>query len=135
MKRIFVLVIICCFIATKGFCQEEPKPSAPELTFTEMVHDFGTIPLNGLAEYEFKFTNTGTEPLIIQNCRASCSCTVPACPREPVKPGESGIIRVKYTTTHVPGAFSNSFIITSNARNQSVRLNIKGEVAQNPESA
>ena len=128
-------MMACCLFATKGVCQENPNPNAPELTFTETVHDFGTIQLNGLAEYEFKFTNTGKEPLIIQNCQASCSCTVPACPREPVKPGESGSIKVRYTTTQVPGKFDRYFTINSNAKNPVVRVRILGEIDQKPETA
>jgi hypothetical protein len=132
-------MIACCLFAAKGYGQEPAKdenPNAPEITFTETVHDFGTIPLNGEAEYEFTFTNTGKEPLIIQRCNAGCSCTVPACPTDkPVKPGEKGTIKVKYTTTQVPGAFNKQFTVTSNAKNSIVRLTIKGVIAKETETA
>ena len=130
MKRVFFLMLVCCFFTAKSFGQEaKENPNAPEITFEETVHDFGTIPHKGLAEYEFSFTNTGKEPLIILNCSASCSCTVPACPREkPVSPGEKGVIKVKYTTTHIAGSFNRSFTVTTNAKNPTVRLTLKGVV-------
>ena len=132
MKRVFFLMFVCCFFTAKGFGQDaKENPNAPEISFEEMVHDFGTIPFKGTAEYEFTFTNTGKEPLIIINCSAGCSCTVPACPRDkPVPPGEKGVIKVKYTTTHVAGSFNRSFTVTSNAKTPTVRLTLKGVIAK-----
>ena len=129
-KSIFLLMIVCCLFATKSFGQEvqTENPNAPEITFEEVNHDFGNVDLNGLAEYEFTFVNTGKEPLVIQNCSASCGCTAPTCPKDPVKPGEKGTIKVKYTTTHVAGDFSKYVTVMSNAKNPSVRLSIKGKV-------
>jgi len=138
MKKFFLLMFVCCLFAAKGFGQEpakEDNPNAPEITFTETIHDFGTIPLKGLAECEFTFTNTGKEPLIIQQCSATCGCTVPTCPTDkPIKPGEKGTIKVKYTTTQVPGPFTKQFTVTSNAKNSPVRVTIKGEIAKEPEA-
>jgi len=138
MKKVFLIMIACCFFAANSFGQEaakapvkEENPNAPELTFDKTVHDFGIIPLKGDAEYEFTFTNTGKEPLIIQNCQASCTCTVPACPRDkPFLPGEKGSIKVKYTTTHLPGPFNRQFTVFSNAKNSPVRVTIRGEIAK-----
>ena len=103
MKKYFVIMFACFFIAAKSFGQEPAKepvkvdnPNAPELTFEKTVHDFGTVPFKGEAIFEFTFTNTGKEPLIIQNCQSSCGCTAPACPKDkPVKPGEKGTIKVQ----------------------------------------
>ena len=139
MNKFILIVIAFCFFVVKSFGQEpakEDNPNAPEITFEEIVHDFGTIPLKGLAECEFSFTNTGKEPLIIQNCQSSCGCTVPTCPKDkPIKPGEKGTIKVKYTTTHAPGTFTKYFTVISNAKNSSMRVTIKGEIAQSEETA
>jgi len=135
MKKVVLLMIACCFFAAKGFSQEPEKkenPNAPELTFEATVHDFGTIPLNSDAEYEFTFTNTGKEPLIIQVCQGSCTCTAPVCPKEPVKPGEKGTIKVKYRNTHIASSFNQSVTVRSNAKNPSVQISVKGVVSQNP---
>ena len=133
MKRFFLIIIACSLFATKGLSQQQQaneNPNAPEITFDKVIQDFGTVPLDGLVEYEFTFTNTGREPLIIHACQSTCGCTVPACPREPIAPGEKGSIRVRYTTTNIPGQFNRFFTVVSNARNQSVRLNIKGEIVR-----
>jgi len=129
MKKVFLMMIVCCLIATtQGFSQE--VPIAAEMTFEKLVHDFDTIPLNGVAEYEFKFTNTGNEPLIIQACQSTCGCTVPICPRErPVLPGETGTIKVQYTTTYVAGPINRYFSVISNAKNSPVRLHIVGQIS------
>jgi len=138
MKKFFLIIIVCSFFATKGFGQQQPvseNPNAPEISFEKIVQDFGTIPLNAPVEYEFTFTNTGKEPLIILACHAGCTCTVPACPREPIPPGEKGSIKVKYTTTHIPGAFNRPFTIVSNAKNPSVTLTLRGEIVRADEMA
>ena len=144
MKRVFLLMIACCLFAVKGIGQEPAKekekedsnPNAPEITFEKTVHDFGTLPFKGVAEYEFTFTNTGKEPLVIQDCPSTCGCTTPVCPKnKPIKPGEKGTIKVKYNNTHVASAFNKDFTVISNAKNSPVRVTIKGEVAQNTETA
>ena len=137
MKRVFLLMVICCLFTAKGFGQEPAKdnnPNAPEITFTETTHDFGKVPFKGQAECEFTFTNTGKEPLIIQQCSASCGCTAPTCPKEkPIKPGEKGTVKVQYTTTYAPGPFNKSVTVTSNAKNTRVMLTIKGEILKDTE--
>ena len=139
MKRVFLMTIVCCFFVAKSIGQTPEKPSnpnAPEITFEQTTHDFGTIPFKGEAICEFTFTNTGKEPLIIQNCQASCGCTSPTCPKDkPIKPGEKGTIKVQYTTTNIPGGFTKSLMVISNAKNSSVTVTIKGEVAQESETA
>ncbi len=131
-------MIACCMFATRGFSQETPKndnPNAPEITFEELTHDFGTIPYKGLAECEFTFTNTGKEPLIIQNCPSTCGCTVPTCPKDkPIKSGEKANIKVKYNNTHIPGPFTKQFTVYSNAKTSRVTVTIKGVIEQNPEA-
>ena len=126
-------MIACCFLAAQGFGQTSERgenPNAPEITFEKTVHDFGTKPLNSELEYEFTFTNTGKEPLIVQNCRASCGCTVPICPTEkPILPGEKGSVKVKYTTTSYAHPFDRSFVMTTNAKNSTVTIRLRGEIS------
>ena len=67
-----------------------------EITFEKKVHDFGTITEGEVVEHTFKFTNTGDTDLIISNASASCGCTIPDWPKEPILPGENGEIKVKF---------------------------------------
>jgi hypothetical protein len=132
MKNIFLMVLVCGFISLSAFSQQQAPTANPnvEITFDAIVRDFGTVQLNGLVEHEFTFTNTGKEDLIIQACNSSCGCTVPSCPRAPIKPGEKGTIKVQYTTTNVVGRFDRPFTVISNAKTPSVRLTIRGEIVE-----
>ena len=67
--------------ATSG---EANDPNAPEISFVEEVHDFGTISFEGNGKVDFKFTNTGKSPLVISSAKGSCGCTVPSWPKEPI---------------------------------------------------
>ncbi len=105
----------------------KPNPNAPELTFEETSFDFATLQKGDECSHEFKFKNTGKEPLILSNCQASCGCTTPSCPKEPIAAGASGIIKVKYDSNRV-GVFSKTVTVTSNAKNSPVTLSIKGKI-------
>ncbi|PCJ83045.1 MAG: hypothetical protein COA57_12175 [Flavobacteriales bacterium] len=105
-----------------------------EIAFEKEIHDFGTIKQydQPAATTEFKFTNTGTEPLIISNARGSCGCTVPQWPREPIKPGESASIKVRYDAKRV-GPINKSVTIASNAGNTPSKvIRIKGLIESAP---
>lgn len=90
--------------------------------------DYGTIKHNADGKREFIVKNTGNEPLIITKTKGSCGCTVPKAPKEPIMPGQSAVIEVKYATNRV-GAFSKTVTVNSNAVNQpTMTLRIKGKV-------
>lgn len=114
----------------------QPTPSAAptslaDIKMDKMVHDYGTIQQGADGTCEFKFTNTGKEPLIITNCQGSCGCTVPQCPTEPVLPGKSSVIKVKYDTNRIGGIYK-TVTVTSNAKSGNVVLTIKGTVEAKP---
>ena len=98
-----------------------------EISFEKEVHDYGVMEQNGNGQCEFVFTNTGTEPLLITNARGSCGCTVPEWPREPIAPGASSAIKVKYDTKRI-GLINKSVTITSNGETSTKIIRIKGEV-------
>jgi hypothetical protein len=103
------------------------NPNAAVINFDTDVVDYGTIEQGADGMREFKFKNTGKEPLIISNATGSCGCTVPTWPKEPIKPGESSSIKVKYDTKRL-GAINKSVTITSNATEATKVLRIKGNV-------
>lgn len=121
-------------VALGGFAQEAAKKSNAEIDFEKEVHDFGKLKQHGDATTEFKFTNTGSEPLIISNAKGSCGCTVPEWPREPIAPGESSVIRVKYDSKRI-GPINKSVTITSNASNSPTKvIRIKGNIEAAPKA-
>ena len=96
MKKAIFTISSVLLLAVFAKAQETGKASTPastslaEITFETDAHDFGTIEYAGNGTYEFKFKNTGKEPLIISNAKGSCGCTVPTYPKDvPIKPGES----------------------------------------------
>ena len=105
----------------------------PRIQFESLTHDFGTIPWssprNEAGLCQFRFTNTGDEPLIIIGVRASCGCTAPRYTSDSVMPGETGLIEVQYDNSRI-GAFSKSITVTTNTDPQSHRLIIKGNVVR-----
>jgi len=111
------------------------SPNGPQITFEKTTHDYGTIFTGSNGEYEFVFTNTGNEPLILSQPRSSCGCTVPAWPRKPLLPGEKEKIKVTYNTG-IKGRFQKTVTIVSNAtNNNALVLTIKGEVVDKPAEA
>ena len=104
-----------------------PTKMQESIVFEKTTHDYGTIAQGADGNSEFKFTNTGKAPLILSNVKASCGCTVPEWPKEPIAPGKTSSIKVKYNTATV-GAFNKSITVNSNALNNTVMLQIKGNV-------
>jgi len=129
-KAIFtfgMMLLAVLAVNTKSFAQDT-KVGGAEITFEKETHDYGTIEQHGNGECEFKFTNTGTEPLTISNAKGSCGCTVPDWPREAIQPGKSAVIKVKYDTKRI-GLINKSVTIQSNATNAPTKIiRIKGEV-------
>ena len=126
MKKIllFAAVMMSGF---SGFAQAGPKI---EFMAKENTIDYGTVTKDsdsGLRTFEFK--NTGDAPLIITDVKSTCGCTVPSKPTEPILPGKTGKIDIKYNMN--PGAIRKTITVTSNAVNVEggiVALKIKGEV-------
>ena len=131
MKNALLSLSFLAFSIFAVNAQTEPvmveNPNAPEIAFESETIDYGTIEKGSNGVREFKFTNNGKSPLIISNARGSCGCTVPTWPKEPIKPGESSVIKVKYDTNR-PGPINKSVTITSNAKTPTKVLRIKGNV-------
>ena len=111
----------------QGEVPQEVNPNAPEIQFDQNVIDYGTVEQGADGNRVFVFTNTGKEPLILTNVRASCGCTTPKWTRNPVAPGESGEIMVHYDTNRM-GNFQKTITVTSNAKTGNLTLTIKGKV-------
>jgi hypothetical protein len=147
MKKLFILSLLV-ILSVAVSAQEEGKPAkapkakknevmvedttpkVPEIKFTYLVHDYGTIYKNGDGVCYFEFKNTGRAELQLTNVSSSCGCTIPQWPKEPIPPGESAQIKVSYNTGRV-GGINKSVFVDSNA-GERVTLNIKGNVIEQP---
>lgn len=138
MKKLLITLSASLFMAFVSFGQnavevsQPDNPNAPVITFEKTTHDYGTITKGADGQCEFKFKNTGVEPLILSNAASSCGCTVPEWPREPILKGKSASIKVKYDTNRI-GAINKTVTITSNAKNGPVQLRIIGNVVEKVE--
>jgi len=136
MKKVFLSTAVM-FMTLLGLnssiAQTEVGSNGPKIDFKKEVHDYGDIKYAADGTCTFEFKNTGTAPLIISNAKGSCGCTVPEWTKEPINPGKTGVITVKYDTKR-PGAINKSVTITSNAVNEPTKvLRIKGNVGEKPE--
>lgn len=137
-KAVFKLsLMLVAMVGFNGFSQENGQPitgqaDGPVLTIDKELHDYGTIDYAGNGECIFTITNTGNSPLIIELCKGSCGCTVPTWSRDPIAPGASTQIVVRYDTKR-PGPFNKQVTITSNAVNTPSKIiKIKGTVKPKP---
>ncbi len=108
----------------------------PVISFEKTTHNFERITQGEQAEYNFKFTNTGNADLIISSASASCGCTVPEYSKEPVGPGESGYIKVKFNSENRLDQFNKTITVVANTNPTITELNIIGVVVpKEPETA
>lgn len=122
MKKILAVLALslCCVAVVQAQAVVEFEKNRISLgTFTE----------DKVQKCEFVFTNTGNKPLVINQAFSSCGCTVASFPKNPIQPGEKGTIPVTYNGKgKIPGRFTKTIIIRSNASNSTVRLYIDGNM-------
>lgn len=126
MKRLLIiLTVICSFVSAAAADKGTPK-----ITFSETVHDFGTIKEDGgPVSYKFRFTNDGDAPLVIMSARAACGCTRPEFPLKPVEPGKDAFIKVTYLPAGRPGEFIKEVKVKTNDKTaKTIKLKINGIV-------
>ncbi len=107
----------------------------PTLDFDKTTHDFGTIDEGDVVEHTFSFTNNGDAPLVITSAKGSCGCTVPNWTKEPVAPGESGEMVVKFNSRGKRNQQNKSVRVTANTESGKETLQIKVFVTPSANSA
>lgn len=137
MKKSFLLVACSLMLTVAANAQTEKAATAPaavenknaaDMAFEELDYNFNTIKQGESVTREFVFTNNGKEDLIITNASGSCGCTVPVWPKEPIKKGGKGNIKVTFNSAGKMGAQDKTVTITSNAKNSPVVLHLRGTV-------
>ena len=132
VRLLFLSLMLTIIIGITHAQDNSSAKKGPEIEFEKLVHDFGDVPYNGDGYCEFRFTNTGDEPLILQKPKSSCGCfRVTFWPKESIAPGKSDVIKAKYLTTR-KGVINKKLTIQSNAINDSiVILSVKGTILDN----
>jgi hypothetical protein len=141
MKKLFSILAMVFGLSLGLSAQEStipnPDPNAPDIKFENETLDYGVIEYDANGIREFKFTNTGKTPLTITSVTGECGCTAttidgkPGWPQEPILPGKSGVIKVKYDTKR-EGRFEKNVTVASNAKFATKKIRIKGEIKAKP---
>jgi len=142
MKALLTMFVLAVFTCTataqetakkKGKTKTEKasKPAKLPVTFKTLVIDRPNIAYGADETFSFEFKNTGNTPVIISNVQTSCGCTTASKPEQPVAPGKSSVISVKYDTKRV-GEFTKTITVTTNVQTEPIVLTIKGKVAPQP---
>lgn len=111
---------------------DNPEIKESKFEFKETAWDFGTIVEGESVEHTFKFKNVGKGDLIISNCSASCGCTIPQWPKEPIAPGEEESIKVVFNSAGKSGAQTKDITILANTNPVKTLLQIKVMIDKKP---
>ena len=136
MKKLGILFILA-LLANFAFAQitatapkdETASASMAVFNWESATHDFGKIKQGVPQTHEFRFTNSGKQPLVITNVQASCGCTTPAWSKDPIPPGAEGFIKATFNAASM-GGFTKTVTVMANVESGFKQLTIKGEVVQ-----
>jgi hypothetical protein len=134
MKTKLFLVALLFSVCGALFAQDTQA-----IEFEERVHDFGTInEVDGRVSFDFEFKNISNKPVTLTNVQASCGCTTPNWPKEPIAPGKKSYITATYNPAGRPGNFNKSITIrylkAGDEKSSALILNIKGSVTPKPQA-
>lgn len=140
MNRLIACICVSCIFFSCNIRNERNKSDVPgsntgaqftdstTVQLIDSVYDFGSVTDGEKVEYSYRFRNTGKTPLIVSNAVASCGCTVPEKPEEPIKPGETGFLKVVFNSKGRVGPVHKSITVTSNAYPKFPELELTGNV-------
>jgi hypothetical protein len=128
MQKLFLMMLMA--VVSLGFAMgqtaELTKPGKVSYEWKSKLLDLGTLKLNHPQTVEFKIKNTGEVPVAIVRAEGSCGCTQIVYPPEPIKAGETGIIKATYNAAS-QGVFTKTIKVTL-SDGDAETLTIKGVV-------
>lgn len=102
--------------------------------FDEKIKTFDDINEGEKVEVVYKFRNVGKSPLLITSAQSTCGCTVPEFPKEPIAPGDSSSIKVKFDSENRPGFQTKPITILANTYPNKTQLTLEGQVNELPKN-
>lgn len=126
-KLLFTLAAVIATTFVIAQKAEGPLKAEDFISFKEKKHDFGKIKQGVPVNYEFSFQNVGDKPVIIENSWASCGCTTPTWPQQPVAKGKSNIIKAGFNAA-AAGQFDKTVYVKVQGVDAPLELKITGEV-------
>jgi len=138
MKKLILLFALAIGFSVQSYAQNEPSTQqeevattdGPVMTFETTTVQYGEIEQGADPLRTVSFTNTGNQPLVINSAKGSCGCTVPNFPKEPIMPGESNVIEVRYDTKRVGPINKTVKLKTNEGGNVQHVLYVKGKISK-----
>jgi hypothetical protein len=129
MKKLLLLLIMGVFALVNLAAQTDSiaAKNKPEIKFEKTEIDLGIIPQGVPKTFEFEFTNTGHDALVLSNVQPTCGCTIAEWPKEPIQKGKKGIVKGTYNAAG-SGLITKSITVFSNAKTSTVSLTFKATV-------
>ncbi|MCL2413212.1 MAG: DUF1573 domain-containing protein [Bacteroidales bacterium] len=141
MKKIFCTLALLAFVVYSADAQRNrsarqaetpapevpvfvPQAEGPKIEFDRLVHDYGEIEQGADGDAVFTFRNIGSEPLILSSVRTGCGCAGAFWPREPIMPGETGTITIRYDTNRI-GHIGRAGVVESNSVDNTHRMTLR----------
>jgi hypothetical protein len=118
LLRNCIALFLLCF--STAFCMAQPA-----ISFEKTTQHLGFVHQGDTLSFQYEFTNTGNQPLIISDTKVQCGCTVVKKPSDPILPGKKGLIEVKFITNTAIDRQDRTITVISNATNSSVELRFK----------
>lgn len=144
-KLLFVFILSVAFVSCKENATSKINTSnlekakerdeilslgAPVVAFDTTEYDFGELTEGEVAEGVFKITNEGKVDLIITSAKATCGCTVPEWPKEPIAPGATADLKFTFNSRGRVGKQSKSITLQTNSEKVTEVIRIKGTVVK-----
>lgn len=129
LKKRIALIAAMLLVSSALFAGDT---KGPQFKWEEDHYDYGTIYLDDMPEtkMDITFSNTGDAPLVLSNVRACCGTRVTEWPREPIMPGDEGVIKIEFRLAPRPHRISRTVIATTNVEGSNSHIfRIRGEVA------
>ncbi len=118
MKKIaLVLGLVVAGLSITTSCDEPTKVQMGERTTMKVnaVFDAKKVAVGEVIHAKFTVENTGDVPLVLSDVKGSCSCTVADFPKDPIAPGEKGVVKATVDTKSAPiGHLEKSIRINAN---------------------
>ncbi len=115
-------------VTNPNSASDKPNGELPIISFDKTEHDFGKIVEGETVSCDFNFTNTGKADLVILEVSTSCGCTVPSYPKNAIRPGQSGVIKVAFNSHGKRGQQSKNVVVIANTQPNATSLRIKAKV-------
>jgi len=130
-----IFVIWFNFLSCKSNSEQEKKSvkynGIANIEFLDTIHDFGILKEGEIAEYTFKYKNTGTAPLKIKNIVTDCGCTVPEYDKKPLLPGENAKIKVTFDSQGFRNNIYKTITVKTNTKSKNRTLVLTAFIKNN----